>query len=390
MRNKTSKELAKWKTEKLALIHLDIAGSFPSSLRGNRWFISILDSCTRKLWVICCKTKDESILALDQWKLRVEFQTGEKIKAVRSDNAGEILKVITKWKVERNTQIEPTTITTSNQNGPAERNIQSCENGMRALLKDSDLPLEFWDEVVETDLYIQNRIQTGPLVGGVQISPEEAVTGIRPDIKHIAIWGSKCVSYINPDTIAKGQRTDKLVDRGRVGVFMGYSDTINKQLRVYNLKLGYTSRTSRLTVMEHLKGGTVELRLRNCASGPNGTKNEFDDRKPGGRLSKDADTPSPILSRQRCPGDISNLPTITDIGKLPEKTPTLNSPAMEQFSPTSQEQQTSYQEASDEENIPKQIFPVKSLDEENSPEQKSRQNAPDVENSTELKDIIPG
>ncbi|KAI0991934.1 hypothetical protein K3495_g16253, partial [Podosphaera aphanis] len=108
---------------------------------------------------------------------------------------------------------------------------------------------------------------------------------------------------------------------------------------------------------------------------------------------------------------------------------------MEQFSPTSQEQQTSYQEASDEENSPKQIFPEKSLDEENSPkqispeksldeenspkqispeksldeenspeqtpnqnalgeenspEQTSRQNAPDVENSTELKDIIPG
>ena len=36
MRNKTSKELAKWKTEKLALIHLDIAGPFPLSLRGNR------------------------------------------------------------------------------------------------------------------------------------------------------------------------------------------------------------------------------------------------------------------------------------------------------------------------------------------------------------------
>ncbi|KAI1005131.1 hypothetical protein K3495_g3095 [Podosphaera aphanis] len=144
---------------------------------------------------------------------------------------------------------------------------------MRALLKHSDLPLEFWSYAVEVDVYIRNRTQTGLLVDGVQISPEEAFTGIRPDNKHIAVWGSKCVSYINPDTIAKGQRTDKHVDCGRVGVFMGYSEATNKQLRVYNPELGYTSRTSRLTIVEHIKGGTVELRLRNCASGPNGTKN---------------------------------------------------------------------------------------------------------------------
>ncbi|KAI0991385.1 hypothetical protein K3495_g16802, partial [Podosphaera aphanis] len=227
--------------------------------------------------------------ALDQWKLGVEFQSGEKIKAVRSDNAAELLKVVSKWKVEQGTCAEQTTIATSNQNGAVERNIQTCENGMRALLKDADLPLEFWDEAVETDVYIRNRIQTGPLKAGVQISPEEAFTGTRPDIGHIAVWGSKCVSYINPDTIARGQRTDKLVDRGRVGVFMGYSDTTNKQLRVYNPELGYTSRTSRLIVMEHIKGGTVDLRLRNCTSGPQGTKNEFDDRKPRGRPNKDSE-----------------------------------------------------------------------------------------------------
>lgn len=91
--------------------------------------------------------------------------------------------------------MEPATITTSNQNGPAERNIQTCKNSMRAMLKDANLPLEFWDEAVETDVYICNRTQTGPVVDGIQISPEEAFTGLRPDIGHIAVWGSRCVSY---------------------------------------------------------------------------------------------------------------------------------------------------------------------------------------------------
>lgn len=191
--------------------------------------------------------------------------------------------MISKWRIEQGTQLEPTTIATSNQNGAAERNIQTCENSMRAMLKDAELPLEFWDEAVETDVYIRNRTQTGPFIEGLQISPEEAFTGLKPDIGHIAVWGSKCISYINPHTIAKGQRTDKLVDRGRVGVFMGYSDTTNKQLRVYSPELGYTSRTSRITIMEHIEGGTVDLRLRKCASGPQGTVNMFADRQPRGR-----------------------------------------------------------------------------------------------------------
>ncbi|KAI1001412.1 hypothetical protein K3495_g6791 [Podosphaera aphanis] len=58
----------------------------------------------------------------------------------------------------------------------------SISRGSLQLLKDSDLPLEFWDEAVETNVYFRNRTQTGPLVDGVQISPEEAFTVNVDDI----------------------------------------------------------------------------------------------------------------------------------------------------------------------------------------------------------------
>lgn len=86
------------------------------------------------------------------------------------------------------------------------------------------------------------------------------------------------------------------MDRGRVGVFMGYSDTTNKQFRVSNPELGYTSRTSRLNIMEHIKGGSMELRFRNCTTGPQGTANDFDDCKPRGRPKNDIDTPSVAIN----------------------------------------------------------------------------------------------
>ncbi|RKF59870.1 hypothetical protein OnM2_056056 [Erysiphe neolycopersici] len=40
--------------------------------------------------------------------------------------------------------------------------------------------------------------------------------------------------------------------------------------------------------MENIKGGSVDLRLRNCIAGPQGTSNYFDDRQPRGRPKKDA------------------------------------------------------------------------------------------------------
>jgi hypothetical protein len=52
MRNKISKKLARHKAEVLQLISLDIAGPFTKSLRGNRYFMQIIDNYTRKNWSI--------------------------------------------------------------------------------------------------------------------------------------------------------------------------------------------------------------------------------------------------------------------------------------------------------------------------------------------------
>jgi hypothetical protein len=161
---------------------------------------------------------------------------------------------------------------------------------MRAMLKDAGLPIEFWDEAAEADTYMQNRTNTGPTIDGKQVSPEEAFTGKTLSIDHIRVWGSKCYSYIHPKTIPADQRHDKLVDRGRVGVFMGYSETTNKQFKFYSPELGYTSRTSRLSVDEYTPRGQVKLRLRNIPAGPQGTQNTMPDRKPRGRPRKDPGT----------------------------------------------------------------------------------------------------
>ena len=48
------------------------------------------------------------------------------------------------------------------------------EGNIRIITKEADLPLEFWNEAVEYDIYIRNRINTRLVIEGSVISPEEA------------------------------------------------------------------------------------------------------------------------------------------------------------------------------------------------------------------------
>ncbi|KAF7565152.1 hypothetical protein PtrM4_045860 [Pyrenophora tritici-repentis] len=176
MRNKMNKILAEHKKEVLALVSLDLAGPFPTSLRGNNYLMQIICNHSRKNWSIPLKTKDQAILELRRWKAKVELQTGKKVKACRSDNAPELKLVINQWETEDGVQADYTVIASSNQNGPVERSIQTAEHAMRAMLDDAQLPIEFWDEAAEADAYIRNRLPTGPLVEGKPTSPVDSAT----------------------------------------------------------------------------------------------------------------------------------------------------------------------------------------------------------------------
>jgi hypothetical protein len=308
MRNRTSKTLAVHKREALELVSLDIAGPFPTSLRGNRYFMQIIDNFTRKNWSIPLKTKGEAMTSLRSWKVKEELQTGKKVKAARSDNAPELKNVLDTWEKEDGIRADYTTTATSSQNGPAERSIQTAENAMRAMLDDAEMPMEFWDEAVEADAYIRNRLPTGPTIKSKSTCPEQAYTGQKPNILNVRVWGSKAYDYVNPKTLPAKARHDKLMPRGRVGVFMGPSDSTEKQFKIYAPDLGYTRLTSVILVDEAVKGGTVDLKLRDNPNGPQGTPNDLPTRKARGRPQ--AAKPTPQVDHSQLDDPVSH--TIPD------------------------------------------------------------------------------
>ena len=151
------------------VFQFDVAGPLPASIAGSKYFLLIVDSATRKEWVIPMPSKTSAIEFLRTWKNGVERQTEKVIKQARSDNAPELLKAVLGWKVNDGVETQSTSISSSHQNGPAERNIQTVEADMRAMLQESNLPIEFWDEAAMADSYVRNRTYNKLKVDGVSL-----------------------------------------------------------------------------------------------------------------------------------------------------------------------------------------------------------------------------
>jgi hypothetical protein len=80
-----------------------------------------------------------------------------------------------------------------------------------------------WAESCNTTIYIQNRCPHKILEDK---TPEEAFTGVKPEVSHFRIFG--CPIYIH---VLVEKRT-KLEPSSRKGLFVGYSET-SKAYKVY-------------------------------------------------------------------------------------------------------------------------------------------------------------
>ena len=60
--------------------------SLYESLGGGKYFMSIIDDFSKKVWIYILKTKDEAFQKFKQWKKMVEVQTGKKLKHLRTNN----------------------------------------------------------------------------------------------------------------------------------------------------------------------------------------------------------------------------------------------------------------------------------------------------------------
>ena len=91
------------------------------------------------------------------------------------------------------------------------------------MLHDQNLPLFLWTEACGTAVYLQNR-SMHRVVGSR--TPEEACTGVRPDIGHFKMFACLTFSHV---PFEKSTKLELMTEKG---IFVGYSET-SKAYRIY-------------------------------------------------------------------------------------------------------------------------------------------------------------
>ena len=97
MKNKIRKKLLLRKNCLFALIQFDIAGPLPRLIRGNRYFLLIVNNWSNEEWFIPLKYKSDVPAELAKWKMVVELRTDLKVRAARSNNAPELIQAVEDW-----------------------------------------------------------------------------------------------------------------------------------------------------------------------------------------------------------------------------------------------------------------------------------------------------
>jgi transposase InsO family protein len=209
------------------LTHIDVWGPADIISRGGaRYFLIIVDDCSRFATVHTLKNRGEVADKVIHYLNYVETQTGRAPKILRSDNAQEIIAGKLLKEVQRRGIKHQTTVPyTPQQNGIAERMNRTVVEMMRCILLQAKLPCEFWAEAVNTAVYLRNRSPTASLDGK---TPYEAWTGEKPDLSHLRVIGCKVYSLI-----PEAKRSSKLHAKAICGILLGYGET-TKGYRVFN------------------------------------------------------------------------------------------------------------------------------------------------------------
>lgn len=143
---------------RLDLIHSDLLDMGITSVGGKRYVITFLDDHSRYLYVALLANKSDALDAFKEFVARAERMTGEKVKALRTDNGSEYvnkafeshLKLLG---IEHQRSIDYT----PRDNSRAERVNGTITPACRAFLLQTGLGPEWWGEGISTVVYIYNR-----------------------------------------------------------------------------------------------------------------------------------------------------------------------------------------------------------------------------------------
>ncbi|GJW37903.1 retrovirus-related pol polyprotein from transposon TNT 1-94 [Tanacetum coccineum] len=232
-------------TRCLELLHMDLFG--PSAVRsygGNCYTLVIVDDYSRYTWTRFLKDKAE---AFDQFKIfsrKIQNQLGcfsffQISRQIRTgygrefDNEVQFEEFCNANGITHNFSVPRT----PQSNRVVERKNRTLQKMSRTMLNEQSLPLKFWCNVIDTLIYILNRILIRAILGK---TPYEILRGRKPTFDYFRVFGSKCFILNTKDYLTKFD------PKSYEGVFLGYSQNskayiiLNKHTRKIEESLNVT------------------------------------------------------------------------------------------------------------------------------------------------------
>ena len=201
------------------LLHMDVIVINNDGIGGERNLLTITDDHSRCRFSFPIKSKSGSEILNEvmNWMPWAERMTNRKVKTIRHDNAKEFTHGVFAEKmkqlgIEQQTSIEYE----HEQNGSAERTNRIILDKTRAILIDSGLDKVYWPYACLTATFVTNRSPAQ----GMNVTPIEAFTDIKPNLKNLRVFGSRCWAKI-PNEKLKGR--NKFEARARACKLLGYA-----------------------------------------------------------------------------------------------------------------------------------------------------------------------
>ena len=193
-------------------------GRIITSRNGYNAYLSIIDVHTRFQWIYLTASKDPPLAFVEQFLDRYGLQQGQQ-RNIRTDQGGELWKS-NKFRtlvLLKGYLLEPTASDDPAQNGMVENPNKTLGKITRTLLYNAGLGSEYRSYAMTHAVYLKNRLPHA--AHDFKKTPFECLTGLKPDLSNLKVWGCKLLAR------KPGKRPAKLDKHTAEGIFLNYTAT---------------------------------------------------------------------------------------------------------------------------------------------------------------------
>ncbi|KAJ9504885.1 hypothetical protein QJQ45_028654 [Haematococcus lacustris] len=193
-------------TAPLGLVHMDVCGPiYPAARDGSLYLATFLDEFTRISVVMPMRSKAQVPDIVKQVIEQLETQSGQRCKAIRTDNGTEYVnKQMQQYCSDKGIIHQHSAPYSPEQNGAAER--------LNRTVMEKTMGLQYWADAAKLSNYIRCVLP----VTDQPLTPWESFFGVKPDLSGLKVFGSAVWVYV------PAQKRSKLEAKAVRGVFVGY------------------------------------------------------------------------------------------------------------------------------------------------------------------------